>query len=233
MHQILSYPVLNLKAGLVPNKRIVSSADVCVELPSQLAHDEGKLTVVLDVDETLIHAELVQLENLSDSANTADTFHIFVQGMALRVRKRPFLDEFLREASKRFELIAFTAGAEEYARPLLDYLDPTGTIFRHRLFRQHCYQKDGANFVKDLRVLNRPLHRTVLVDNNAHSFFLQLENGIPIASFFDDVTDKALVTLYHFLESLQHVHDVRFVLEKVFNLGAAFGNVARSQLAQN
>jgi CTD small phosphatase-like protein 2 len=52
---------------------------------------------------------------------------------------------------------------------------------------------------------------------------MQLENGIPIESFFDDHTDKALITLFHFLESLEKVSDVRVVLEKVFGLSAAFG----------
>jgi len=215
---------------LRPNAEVNPSNSL--ELPPQLPEDYGKLTVVLDVDETLIHTELINDSeidaDLSDEVKNGDAFVISVQGLKLRVRKRPFLDSFLREASKKFELIAFTAGAEEYARPLLDQLDPHQTIFRHRLFRQHCLNRDGVNFVKDLRVLNRSLSRTVLVDNNAHSFFCQLENGIPIASFFNDASDKALITLYHFLESISSVADVRYVLTKVFGLDVAFAGIART-----
>jgi len=190
--------------------------------------------VVLDIDETLVHTELVSYDGdakslpLVEETADGDVFVLTIQGLKLRVRKRPFLDSFLREASKKFELIAFTAGAEDYAGPLLDQLDPDRTIFRHRLYRQHCLHQEGLNFIKDLRVLNRSLRRTVLVDNNAHSFFMQLENGIPIASFFNDASDKALITLYHFLDSIDAVDDVRFVLNRVFGLGAAFGGVARS-----
>jgi len=197
-----------------------------VELPPQRPEDLGKLTVVLDIDETLLHTELVSHDG--KLVVEGDAFTLSIQGLRLLVRKRPFLDSFLREASKRFELIAFTAGAEEYARPVLAQLDPEGTIFRHCLFRQHCVkQQEGMSFVKDLRVLNRSLRRTVLVDNNAQSFFMQLENGIPIASFFNDVNDTALVTLYHFLDSIDQVDDVRNVLNKVFGLGAAFASAAR------
>lgn len=232
MRQLEPFPGL---FQLLGNERRGQDVSIrLVDLPAQLPHDSGKLTVVLDIDETLVHTELVSANGIQiqpipeDAATSEDVFFMNVQSLKLLVRKRPFLDHFLREAAKRFELIAFTAGAEDYATPLLDHLDPDGTIFRHRLFRQHCINRDGVSFVKDLRVINRSLKRTVLVDNNAHSFFYQLENGIPIASFFNDHTDKALVTLFHFLESLDVVEDVRYVLTKVFGLGAAFGSVAQS-----
>jgi Dullard-like phosphatase family protein len=194
-------------------------------IPAQSAQDRGKLTVVLDVDETLIHSRLSggqeayrQQEERKAEAKALDEFTIKLRDSELvRVNKRPGLDAFLAEASKHYELVAYTAGLEEYARPLLDWLDPNGTIFRHRLYRDSCLFMRGY-YLKDLQRLNRPLKRIVLVDNNAFCFLPQLANGIPISSFYDDATDTALQVLLTFLERIADMADVRPFLKTSFNL---------------
>jgi Dullard-like phosphatase family protein len=196
-----------------------------VALPPQSDMDMGRMTVVLDLDETLIHAEHWD-PNCAESLPEVAGAMVIKSDLAVSlIRKRPFVEEFLREASKRFELIVFTAGSEEYASPILDDLDPNKTIFRHRLFRQHCAFKCGANFVKDLRILNRDMQKVVLVDNNPYSFLVQPNNGIPISSFIDDPSDKALVTLFDFLLALSPGSDVRLALRSTFGLDTMLGTV--------
>ena len=51
------------------------------------------------------------------------------------VKKRPYVDEFLREVSKHFEVVMFTASVERYAVPLFERLDPKGNIIDSQLFR--------------------------------------------------------------------------------------------------
>jgi Dullard-like phosphatase family protein len=151
-----------------------------------------KLTVVLDLDETLIHSILLTnnieeellldqqhhcqqqdqtllLSSTSSSFLTyPEFFDISVEGTSIRINKRPGLDQFLQWASQRFDLICFTASKSIYANAILNVLDPNGTIFQRRLFREHCIhsaQFPGV-FVKDLQILNKPFERVILIDDS-------------------------------------------------------------------
>jgi CTD small phosphatase-like protein 2 len=98
--------------------------------------------------------------------------------------------ESLRELSKYFEIIIFTASHECYATQVLDYLDPEHTMIHHRMFRDHCVMTEEGVHIKDLRVLaNRDLKDVVLVDNAAYSFGYQIENGVPIVPYYDNKND--------------------------------------------
>ena len=96
------------------------------------------------------------------------------------------------------------------------FLISEGKYIQHRLYRDSCLPVEG-NFLKDLTVLGRDLATTILVDNSPHAFGYQVENGIPIESWFEDPNDRELIKLERFLR--QHclgVSDVRPVLDKKF-----------------
>ena len=90
-----------------------------------------------------------------------------------------------------------------------------GKFIHHRMFRDSCLSVEG-NFLKDLTILGRDLSKAVLVDNSPHVFGYQVDNGIPIESWFDDPHDKELLKLEMFLRTLHGVDDVRDVLRKTF-----------------
>jgi TFIIF-interacting CTD phosphatase-like protein len=48
---------------------------------------------------------------------------------------RPFLLECLRAANMDYEVAIFTAGFDWYANPIIDKIDPSGTLIQHRFFR--------------------------------------------------------------------------------------------------
>lgn len=187
---------------------------------STFHHPETKLlppsekpTLVLDLDETLVHSNVEVLPNYDYRFTVAFGGHNY----CVYVRKRPGVEEFLRKASRWYNIVVFTASQSIYANRVLDLLacDMGEDVVSHRLFRQDCTRVEG-NYLKDLTILGRDLRNTVLLDNSTSCFGFQVDNGIPIVSWFDDPDDKELLDLLPFLEEMRHVEDVRPILAQKF-----------------
>eukprot|EP00752_Nemacystus_decipiens_P016416 g14673.t1 len=196
----------------------------------------GRMTVVLDMDECLLHSKFHgpgaaseayrQLEERPDAVNEVNSFWVALDdGDTAQVNKRPGLDPFLEALARDYNTIVFTAAMPDYAGPVLDYIDPKGTLFHRRLYRSSCRQVKGA-FLKDLSVLgleSADMSRTVLVDNNPLSFICQPTNGILVASFYDDPNDTALASVMQLIRHLDHAGDVRPILKDMFRLDTLLG----------
>ncbi len=126
--------------------------------------------------------------------------------------------ECLTELAKHFELILFTASHPHYATHVVDILDPTHTLFSHRLYRSNCIQTDNGLYIKDLRVLNRDLQSTLIIDNSVVSFAFQLDNGIPIVPFYDDKEDRFLLQIKDYLLNLKDAEDFGAANKPTFSL---------------
>lgn len=81
------------------------------------------LTLVLDLDETLVH------------------FSYSPSGGSFLVRPGCF--EFLNNISKYYEVIIFTAATQEYANRVVNLIDPNNENISHRLYRQHTNMVSG------------------------------------------------------------------------------------------
>lgn len=181
--------------------------------PAIPSKQEGcdKPTLVLDLDETLVHSCL-------DGTGSADfSFEVGFNGQfhTVNVQQRPHLYHFLDSVAQLYEVVIFTASQKVYAEQLLDILDPEGCLIQHRLYRDDCVYVDG-NYLKDLTVLGRDLKRTVIVDNSPHAFGFQVDNGIPIESWYYDDSDQELLGLLPLLEQLAKDEDVRPKISETF-----------------
>ncbi|XP_010926695.1 uncharacterized protein [Elaeis guineensis] len=171
------------------------------------------ITLVLDLDETLVHSSLEPCED----ADFTFPVNFNFKEHTIYVRCRPHLKDFLERVASLFETIIFTASQSIYAEQLLNVLDPKRKLFRHRVYRESCVFVEG-NYLKDLSVLGRDLAHVIIIDNSPQAFGFQIDNGIPIESWFDDRNDRELLSLLPFLESLVGVEDVRPLIAKKFNL---------------
>ena len=137
-------------------------------LPStQRAKDFDKKTLVLDLDETLVHTEFNK-PHLKDSAKVIMKMN---DGTTAYVMFRPGVEDFLKRMAKCYEIVIFTASLEAYAEHILMRLDYKLKFGFSALFREDCTFKNGT-FVKDLSSLGRNLKNVVMVDNVADSYML-------------------------------------------------------------
>jgi carboxy-terminal domain RNA polymerase II polypeptide A small phosphatase len=132
--------------------------------------------------------------------------------------KRPGVDDFLREMSKYYEIIVYTASIQSYADPILNQLDKNRVI-RSRLYRESCVDcGDGSYRIKDLSLLGRDLSQTIIVDDYTMSYLFQPDNAIDITYIPDYKTedyssDRDLEKIAAFLKGIKDVPDVRGILK--------------------
>jgi CTD small phosphatase-like protein 2 len=184
-YKLLEFYSLHLASVLpVPNP-LVGFLATC---PSPYLHHTAskEYTLVLDLDETLMHYNY---------RNNLGQFKI-----------RPYCQEFIFEMSEHFEVGIFTCGTQDYADWVTSHL--RGIEFK--LYRHHAVQT-STGFIKDLKRLGRDLKKTIILDNLAHNFQLQKENGIEIVGWFGDTKDTALLDVLELLKFVivERPEDVR------------------------
>jgi CTD small phosphatase-like protein 2 len=170
-------------------------------------------TLILDLDETLIHLCGNRAED-NENGVKPDVYLTLKEEngekSSIGIKIRPHAFTFLETVSKYFEVIVFTASSPSYAYAVVDHLDPHHLIIKEILTRGNCHETRNRFFIKDLRIIqNRDLKDMVIVDNLVHSFGLQIDNGIPILEWTDDPNDEELAYLPHYLIALAQVDDVR------------------------
>ena len=212
-----------------PSYSTQTSSQACTRLTQK--------TLVIDLDETLIHS-LAKGGRMSSGhmvevkLNTTVGYGGATLGpqhpILYYVHKRPHCDDFLRKVCKWYNLVLFTASVQEYADPVIDWLEQERKYFSARYYRQHCTFRNGA-YIKDLSSVEPDLSKVMILDNSPLSYifhegkivsqyfpmasdWLNVDNAIPIEGWINDPTDNDLLHLIPVLEALQYVIDVRALL---------------------
>ena len=153
-----------------------------------------KYTLILDLDETLIH-----FSDGSWSHENEKNFNKqeFPEEPCFFVR--PGLNAFLTQLSQYYEMIIFTAAMRDYASYFVEQIDHK-KVFTHMLCREHCQKNDDGSAIKDLRLVGRDLNTTLIIDNIAENFcFTTPNHGIECSDFTGGFEDTELTVLKDFL----------------------------------
>jgi TFIIF-interacting CTD phosphatase-like protein len=165
--------------------------------------------LVLDLDETLIHARD------HDDPDLAWPPHATVGGY--RMYRRPGVEQFLATVLDRFEAVGvWTAASNDYAAFMLDSI-----VDRERLrfvyTRERCTQRRDLELaetyiLKDLAKLKRFGYgkgQILVVDDTPRNLQRSYANLVAIPPFHGDPTDARLAQLLEYLEELGPLGDVR------------------------
>ena len=153
-------------------------------IPYITTPNKKKYSLVLDLDETLIHFKVNHDHN--------------DEGV---LKLRPGINTFLEVIKEYYELILFTEASEAYTELIIETFNKKN-IFDYKFYRQHTIII-GQDFVKDLQRIGRPLDKIIIIDNIEQNFRMQKNNGILIKPFYgEDSNDQALVDLIPILVNI-------------------------------
>lgn len=171
--------------------------------------------LVLDLDETLIHAALI-----SDTGGHYDRpSDFYVADVQYKVYKRPGVHDFLEHCFSTFKSVGlWTAGTLPYAQEILPHLcDMSRFSFvwgRERCTRQKNMETWEEYWVKDIQKLKKfgfSKSQILCVDDSPEKFERSFGNYIYIPPFEGDPDDGYLVLLRQFLDQLGPLPDMRSV----------------------
>ncbi|KAG9317522.1 NLI interacting factor-like phosphatase [Chiua virens] len=173
-----SLPISGRDSGTLPPAG--AARETTPPLPSHRTPFHLPKTLVLDLDETLIHSTSKPISLSSGGfgllgfgrRNKGHTVEVVLGGGSTlyHVYKRPFVDYFLRKVSAWYTLVVFTASMQEYADPVIDWLDAGRGILARRFFRESCTLLPNGSYTKDLSIIEQDLSRVCLVDNSPISY---------------------------------------------------------------
>ena len=224
-----SRPNLNIYSRMNPTIRDLINSKESVKipdhnrdlkqlLPPKIKKMEKKKTLVLDLDETLVHAKFT--EKVEGTPDHSFTIKINNTELPTHLWIRPGAEDFIVEMAKYYELVIFTASRPTYADRAIDIIDPKKLI-SHRLYRdswsEHFVTKeDGSNtafYVKDLSRLSRFIDDIIILDNSPYAYIYQKENGLPIKSWTGEKKDSELFKYINVLKMVAKFEiDLKYTL---------------------
>lgn len=170
------------------------------------------MLLILDLDETLIHARNELLEHEAH-------FHVGSYG----VYKRPYLDEFLSFCREHFKVAAWTSSSEDYACEVVENIFGNKYTLSFVWARNRCtieYVPEQQTHIwskniKKVKEKGYALERVIAVDDTPEKHKRSYGNLVAVQPFEGDVDDCELKLLVPYLRSLRSSQNIRRV-EKRF-----------------
>ena len=172
----------------------------------------SKQLLILDVDETLVHADEKPLIRAADFR--VGPFHVY---------RRPFIREFVAAVSEWFDLAVWSSASTSYVNGVAENVFGVPNTLRFIWASDRCTRRYHAELqeqyyaknLSKLRKLGFELERILMVDDSPEKLSQHYGNHIRIAPFTGNESDTELRDLLPFLESLRTAENVRRI-EKRF-----------------
>lgn len=170
--------------------------------------DKSDKLIILDLDETLIHATQSELNTPYDFK--FDNYFVY---------ERPHLRQFLADVSKHFSIGVWSSAGDEYVNEVVRHIKPEGVDFVVVWGRSKCSLKcdltfDTYCFEKRLDKLKKKgfkLEQILVVDDSPSKSRTNYGNAIYIKEFTGDTSDNELQLLYTYLLTLKAIDNVRTI----------------------
>jgi TFIIF-interacting CTD phosphatase-like protein len=163
--------------------------------------------LILDLDETLVHADEALLARRAD----------FVAGPYLGY-VRPFFWEFLASVRPHWALAVWTSSSAAYAAAVVDHLFPDVELefawSCTRCTRRFDYDLGEEVWIKDLRKAARrgfPLERILIIDDSPEKLRRQYGNLLRVRPWHGDPRDTELRDVIAFLQWLLSARNFRTI----------------------
>ena len=168
----------------------------------------SQILLVLDLDETLVHATSPPLDRACDF----ETAHYYLY-------VRPGLSEFLEGVREDFEVAVWTSSSEDYAQRVIQEALPDGYPLSFVWCRERCTlrwnpETQERYWHKNVQKLKRrgyDLRRVLCVDDSPEKYERSYGNYIRVPEYCGDLEDDILPRLFTYLSVLRNVADVRRV----------------------
>ncbi len=184
-----------------------------------MKNNDNRILVILDLDETLIHATKKPL--FPDWQIELEEYKIF---------KRPHLDSFLAYIKTAFKVAVWSSASDDYVHEVVKHIFPKDypLVFvwgRSKCTLQYDYQNiddlgysdyfNHLNYAKILKKVKKSgfstLEKTLIIDDTPRKAKYNYGNAIYPKEFNGDPKDVELDLLIKYLESIKEIDNVRTI----------------------
>jgi len=175
----------------------------------------GRPLLILDLDETLIHATQKALAVKHD-------FEVF----DFLVHKRPLGDSFISGCAEFYDLAVWTSATGDYAEGIVAEIFADVPLefmwARERCTRRFDFETQEPYWVKNLKKVKRAgfdLERVLMVEDTPRNLERNYGNLVQVSEFTGDPLDRELVDLREYLILLSQEGDFRKIEKRGWKLG--------------
>jgi TFIIF-interacting CTD phosphatase-like protein len=181
-----------------------------------MSDDTSDRLLVLDLDETLIHATEDELGHSADFR--VGPYFVYC---------RPHLQHFLESIAQWFTLAVWSSGTSDYVAAIAREILPAQFSWRFVWGRERCItrldpERFEPTFIKDLKKVDRmgfDRSRILCVDDTPAKVARNYGNAIYVSPFVGDRDDDELTRLLRYLESVRSVDDYRKIEKRGWREG--------------